>query len=246
MPDSVHVFLDFDDTLSDFAALGQRYVGALSTLLAKQFGGVPEVWVEPVGQELAAATARYEATFVGSPLAGYCAWIEQERARIALAILGTHGAALPTGFDAGTFARQMQREALLASNCTFPGAAEALTALESANLPVMMASSQESEYLSAALEGAGLDRFVGSRFGPDLVDCAKEGPEFYRRIFAACGIRASQALVVDDQPTALDWAEEAGARVVQACVKPNAAEPEFPIVLRRLFDLPGLVRMGVV
>ena len=36
--------------------------------------------------------------------------------------------------------------------------------------------------------GAGVDQYVGTRYGPDLIDCAKEGPEYYQRMFAHMGI----------------------------------------------------------
>ncbi len=78
-------------------------------------------------------------------------------------------------------------------------------------------------------------------FGPDLVDIPKEGPEFYMAVFKACSIRPDEAIVVDDQAMCLDWAEEAGARVVQACVRDGALEPEFPMVIRSLCELPILV-----
>jgi len=40
---------------------------------------------------------------------------------------------------------------------------------------------------------------------------------------------------------AMEWAEEAGAKVVQVCLRPAAPEPEFPLVLTRLADWPGLI-----
>src|SRR5438309_602999 len=66
--------------------------------------------------------------------------------------------------------------------------------------------------------------------------------EFYDRIFESCEIHPSRAIVVDDQAMCLDWAEEAGTRVIQARIRPDAPEAEFPIVLTQLSDLPALIR----
>ena len=52
---------------------------------------------------------------------------------------------------------------------------------------------------------------------------------------------AGPAMVVDDQAMCLDWAEETGARVVQACLKVGAEEPEFPVSFTNYEELPALV-----
>jgi phosphoglycolate phosphatase-like HAD superfamily hydrolase len=241
MPEGVFLFVDFDDTLSDFAALGGQYVEQLSRLLSSEFGGEPGEWAAATVPELEASVARYVEKFVGNPLAGYNAWIEEERARVAAAIFARVGRELPANEPLGPLAKRVQFDALTNCNAVFPGTEEALHALFEADVRIQLASSQESDYLLAALIGGGIESCTESKFGPDLVDCAKEGPEFYRRIFAMAEISPSQAIVLDDQAMCLDWAEEAGARVIQACLKANAAEPEFPVVLGSMAELPGLV-----
>lgn len=245
MREPLYLFLDFDDTLSDFRALGAQYVAALARLLAHRYGGAEEAWAAAAREEIQAGIARYEERFIGHPLAGYTQWVQDERGRITETVFERVGVALPSDRYPGDLGKRLQFEALAACNAAFPGATDALRDLTRVGVRVQMASSQESDYLRGALAGAGLASFIGRMFGPDLVDCAKEGPEFYRRIFEASGIHPSQALVVDDQPMCLDWAEEAGARVVQACVCPVAPTPEYPVALRSLSDLPRLVQMGV-
>lgn len=245
MSDAPVLFLDFDDTLSDYARLGRQYVGNVAAHLAQEFGGDAAEWLPVVQSELPASLARYIDTFSGGQLHGVNTWLAEERRRVVEAIFAGAGRTYPDG-DPVALAVQVQCAALNGCCAVFPGAEAALRTLQEAGIEVMMASSQPSDYLRPALESAGLAPYITRFFGPDLVDCAKEGPEFYRRLFAACGIRPSQAVVVDDQVQCLDWAEEAGGRVVQACLLPNAAEPEFPVVLRNLADLPKLLRMGLV
>jgi phosphoglycolate phosphatase-like HAD superfamily hydrolase len=241
MPEGVFLFVDFDDTLSDFSALGAQYVQEVSRLLSNEFGGDAAEWAVAVVPELEASVARYVGKFVGNPLAGYNSWIEEERVRVAEAIFGRAGRELPAGESPGTLAKRIQFDALTSCNAVFPGVEEALHTLFEADVRIQLASSQESDYLLAALIGGGIESCTESKYGPDLVDCAKEGPEFYRRIFGTCGISPSQAIVLDDQAICLHWAEEAGARVIQACLKADAEEPAFPVVLRSMAELPGLV-----
>jgi FMN phosphatase YigB (HAD superfamily) len=241
MPECVYVFMDFDNTLSDSDALRKQYVQELTSILNRDFGGETGAWEAALSPALDASQARYQETFFGNPLAGYTDWLAQERVRITQEVFGAMGITPPEGEPLGDFAKRVQFEALTCCNAALPGAEEAMRGLFEAGHRTQIASAWESEYLFAALIGAGIESYTESKFGGDLVNCAKEGSEFYQRIFAACQIRPSQAIVVDDQAICLDWAEEAGARVIQARLMPNAPEPEFPVVLTRLTDLTQLV-----
>jgi FMN phosphatase YigB (HAD superfamily) len=54
----------------------------------------------------------------------------------------------------------------------------------------------------------------GRLYGPDLIDTFKEGPEYYKRIFADVGTVPRDALVVDDNPRAIMWAAQVGAQTI--------------------------------
>jgi HAD superfamily hydrolase (TIGR01509 family) len=47
-----------------------------------------------------------------------------------------------------------------------------------------------------------------------LINTFKDGPAYYRRLFADAGIQPSEAIVVDDSLPALDWAAQIGAQTV--------------------------------
>src|SRR5205085_2568122 len=153
-------------------------------------------------------------------------------------ILGEMGIPPPAGETIGDMALRLQHSALMSCNASFDGAGEALRQIVKSGHHVHMASSQESAYLTAGLIGAGLDSHVRTRFGPDLIDCAKEGLEFYSRIFAATRISAEQAVVVDDQAICLEWARQGGANVIQARIKTEQPAGPFP-ALHDLLELPA-------
>lgn len=242
MSEQTYVFIDFDDTLSDAQALWEQYSEELASLLSTDVGGDKTIWKAALRPAIDRSLARYAEKFRGNPLGGYVEWVDAERVRFMEEVFAEVGQPLPTRDPLDEFAKRMQFDALTACNTAFPRAEEALRELFEMGIRTQMASAQESEFLIAALIGSRIESYIESKFGPDLVGCAKEGPEFYRRILKACCVQPSQAIVVDDQPRCLDWAEEVGAKVVQARIKPNAPEPQFPIVLNTLSDLPGLVR----
>jgi phosphoglycolate phosphatase-like HAD superfamily hydrolase len=241
MPDEIFLFFDFDDTLSDFSLHGPQYVSELARLLSSDFGGEAEEWSSVIKPTLAESIQRYTEKFANNPLGGYNAWIEAERVRVAQEIFAGVGKSLPPDENIAEFAKRVQFDALTCCNAIFPGTDEALHDLFDRGVRMQLASSQESDYLLAALVGGGIESYTESKFGPDLIDCAKEGPEFYRRIFEVCKIRPSQAIVIDDQAMCLDWAEETGARIIQAALRPDSPQPEFPVVLHKMSDLPNLI-----
>jgi phosphoglycolate phosphatase-like HAD superfamily hydrolase len=242
MPDKF-VFLDFDNTLSDQFRFNTQYVREIGALLAPQFGGEPEAWERAAIAMLETLERDYIARFGGNPLAGYCAWLEEARFTAAERLFG--GMGLPVPSSVRDLGMETQFRALSACDATFPGARDALLTLVEDGCRVQIASGQESEWLRAALTGAGLAEYTERIFGPDLVDCAKEGPEYYARLFAATGAQAGEALVVDDQPEPLRWAMRTGAKVVQARLSTERhyeTVPGVAAVLTDLRDLPGLAK----
>lgn len=238
----LYLFVDFDDTLCDHELLQRIYLDELAALLSSDFGATPDVWRAALVPEIAETRARYAERFRGAPLAGYTAWLPEERARLGAAVFQRAGVEPPVGEPMDQLVQRLQFDALSCCDAAIPGSRDALRELFEAGVRTQLASSNDSEYLFAAMMGAHLESYTESKFGPDLVDCAKEGPEFYQRIFAACNVHPSRAVVLDDRTECLDWAEEAGARVIQACVVAHAPEPEFPYVLRSYDNLMALLR----
>lgn len=241
MADEVFLFIDFDDTLSSSHDLNTQYARELSLLLSQDLGNEPGIWEPLIQAELEQSLALYSQKFKNSPLAGYTNWIEEERGRFLLEIARQAQVKLPSNESSAAYAARLQFDALTMCNASFPAAEETLRTLFDDNVRVQLASSQESQYLLAALIGAGIESYTESKFGPDLLDCAKEGPEFYKRIFESCRIDPQMAIVIDDQPTCLQWAKEAGARVIQACMLPNAAAAAEPITITQLRDIPAIL-----
>ena len=236
------VLLDFDDTLSDPIPFFIQFARQIGGCLSERFGGEPSVWEKAAADMLIEIQDDYVARFVGDPTNGYLQWLGS--VRLWSMQLLFDAVKLPTPNDAERLSIALQFKALSQCHAGFPGVQTAISELENRGYPLHMASGQESEYLRGGLTGLGLIRFLGSLFGPDLIDCAKEGTEYYTRVFAALGVRGDQVIVVDDYPPAIGWAIEAGAHVIQAKLSPIVREPTQPgvaAVLTDLHNLPALV-----
>ena len=237
-----YLFIDFDETLCDSFVLRTQYVREVGALLAQSYGKTEDEWAKATADLLVALEKDYVARFAGNPLAGYSDWLDAARQKSVETLFGALNQPIPD--NAIQIIKETQFNALTACDAAYPGAYEALDALFQADVRVQMASGNESEYLLAALIGAGIESFTESKFGPDLVDCAKEGPEYYLKIFEATGVSPSDALVVDDQPQALAWAMAAGAKTVQARLSTELRFPDVPGVLAILTDLRELPELA--
>ncbi len=237
-----YLFIDFDDTLSDSFVLRTQYAREVGALLAQSYGKTEDEWAKATADLLMILEKDYVARFVGNPLGGYSEWLHAARQKSAETLFSVLN--LPVPGNAIQIIIETQFNALTACDASFPGAYAALDALFQADVRVQLASGNESEFLLAALIGAGIESFTESKFGPDLVDCAKEGPEYYLKIFEATGVAPSDALVVDDQPEALQWAMAAGAKTIQAQISTERRFPEVPGVLAVMTHLQQLPELA--
>jgi FMN phosphatase YigB (HAD superfamily) len=236
-----HIFIDFDFTLSDQVVLTTQYVREAARVCAPEFGGEIGAWEHATARMLEAVNDEYLKRWVGNPVGDYSAWLDEMRVKAMRMLFETVGAALPP--DPLQTAKELQFAILSVCDASYPGAVEMMAELFEQDFRVQIASANDSEWLLAALIGAGSESFTESKFGPDLVGCAKEGPDFFRRIFEASGVSPENALVVDDLPKSLEWAMETGAPAVQACLSTERHYPETPgvaAVLTDLRQLPGL------
>lgn len=236
------VFFDFDDTLSDPIPFFLQFARESGALFRVKFGGEQMAWEKAMSDMLVDVEDDYKSRFVGNPTNGYLAWLHALRLRSVQSVFDAM--ALPIPANAEELALEIQFAALAACNAAFPGAEAALKELTRQGYSLHMASGQESEYLRGGLNGMGLTPYFGHLFGPDLVDCAKEGTEYYAKVFAAAGVRSEEAIVVDDYPPAIQWAVTLGATVIQANLSPTRREetqPGVAAVITDLHDLPDRI-----
>lgn len=118
-----------------------------------------------------------------------------------------------------------------------PGISETIPKLHEL-LSLHTASNEDSTLLHGYLTGMGVRQYFGTLYGPDLIDIAKGSPDYFLHIFDR--ELPSLAIVVDDSPKVLEFAEEAGAVVIQSVI--TGGEPEFDNSVADFRDLPDLVR----
>lgn len=236
------LFFDFDDTLSEQIPFNLQYVRAIGSTLAPRFGGDTEAWAKCAIDMLKTLETQYIARFRDDPT-NYNDWFTTMHAQAMELVFS--GMALPVPSNAEALSQETQRLALAQCSALFPGTQETVHALYAQGYTLHMASGNNSGHLRAALTGAGLDAYFDRLYGPDLIDCAKEGPEFYARLFRHVSIDPARALIIDNDPNAIAWAISTGAQAVQVDFLLYKHVPVAAGILAKITDiveLPELVR----
>lgn len=235
------IYLDFDGVIADQARHHAAWVAAFARSLAEWLGEPAHRLAGPVCAAIDWLVADYVGRFEGRDGSGYDSWLQVALPSVIARTCEWAGVALPDAEECAAAYRHARAESLSQVTLPVTGAAEAVRDLVKSGWRIAMASGHESGYLLAAVAGAGLGGCIETCFGPDLIDSAKSGPEFYRRVFAAAG---AVGVVVDDTPACLAWAREAGAAGLIQSRLSHDSPPLLPgaIEMRELRQLPGLAR----
>lgn len=230
------LLVDFDDTLVHLAPLQKALFGGMGARLAQERGGSAESWSAHAADLFSRAEADYVSRFAGRPLNGYCAWLAGTRQAMALELFG----ATCCGDALDAMHRLYQSVPLNPNAILLPGALACLQVLSRHGVPVYLASGNDSLHLETVSGALGLLPYLRVHFGPDKLDCAKEGPEFYARICAELHAEPKQVVVADDQPSALTWALEAGCTTVQVALPEIGPRDPAPGAIRLVTALSQL------
>lgn len=121
-----------------------------------------------------------------------------------------------------------------------PGAVDTLVKL-SADYELFTASMGPSNWLEGTLEGMGISDLFTRLYGPDLINAAKQGANFYPRMFEHAGVEPRNSIVLDDTPAFLAKIKAAGATPVLVGDRDPGPDNQNVPVIAALSELPDLL-----
>lgn len=231
MRDRSAIFLDLDGVLVDNGpALHAAFRRGVSEALHARFGGDLEAWAKAHDEAYANAPMP---PLDRHPLAMY-AWENVVGISGPCRLMGVTP---PPEDECATWGDEVDRRVRLELASFLPGVGEAVRMLQ-ATRALHMSSGNASWIVEGSLERLGVREHVGVPCGADLVGVAKPLDAFYPAVFAAAGVEARDAIVVDDGPAHLARAKRAGAvTVLIANHVPDAPLEGVDLVLPSLADL---------
>lgn len=207
------LFVDMGGVLLDTSRLAPQWRRLLGEFLSPRLGGAPEAWAKAnVPAFDRSWNVRYrEAVDATGGRGARAFWPEDARLWLAdmCAEVGVPLLAPPRVDEIALAAQRYVAERV---DAALPGAVPALRQLKDRGLRIHLAAAGWSPVLEAYLRGLGARELVDCPYGSDLVDTFKSGVHFYRAMLADARVDPSRAAVVDDYPSALDWARACGLR----------------------------------
>jgi phosphoglycolate phosphatase-like HAD superfamily hydrolase len=225
------VFFDLDGVILDPARTGAEWERLVGEFFAPRLGGsaadwalanrriVPglfEVYVQPVDGDPSITEAQYGLAWVR----GLCREL---------------GVTPPSEQEAVRLWRAAEVHVCAQTTAAFACTGAIIEAL-GGKYGLHTASGNFSWRVDALLTQLGVIERFGVRSGPDVVGAAKHSTRFYERTFAAAGIEARFALVVDDDARQLDLAASLGARTALIGAADAGA---YDLVLGGIEELPA-------
>ena len=114
------------------------------------------------------------------------------------------------------------------------GALELVNELRAAERPIAVASNSFRKLVDLALQGAGIaDRFVAVLAG-DEVASPKPAPDLYLEACRRLGVEPDTAVAIEDSPTGVASARDAGLYVIGVPYLPEIELPDADLVVESL------------
>jgi beta-phosphoglucomutase-like phosphatase (HAD superfamily) len=212
------IFFDDGGVLSDNTRRGADWERLIGEFLAPRLGGAPEAWGEVNRAVFWRQWQRFESWI--ATRSDDDGWVDffaapEERERWLREMCEQVGITSP-GFDeCVALAEEATVYVLPRVRCAYPDTPTAIRTLARAGCALSTASGSVSLVLEFSLGNMDVRQYFSEHlYGGDLVAQVKDRPRFYERVFAHAGVEPADALVLDDTPSAIAWATQAGARAV--------------------------------
>ena len=220
--------------MNDNTRRGAQWQRLVGEYLSPRLGGSLQAWGEANKVVAEREFRLYKEHYWGTGELDFLAFREQSNRDWLVGMTEMVGVDTPEGDECLRLARETYGFVTRRVRSAYPGAVDAIRQLHTTGYPLYTASGEDSESLEGYLEGMGVRDLFCTLYGPDLVNTAKEAPEYYTRIFEDAGVEPGEAVVVDDSPVVVVWASKAGATAVLVSAEDEGTGP----VIRSLAALP--------
>jgi len=199
------IFFDAAGVLLDTSAMQTQWQRLIGEFLAPRLGGAPSAWGPANAYAVERMWARYRDPR-GTPRETH------ERLRRLWLREMCEKVGVPSPRDAGALAEETYGWVAARVAAPMPGVVGAMRSLKARGFRLFTSTAQASLEIGGYLKAIEVRELFDETYGTDIIDRWKTNAAFYRRILEHAGVRAEDAVTVDDQERCLDWAKRAGLR----------------------------------
>jgi HAD superfamily hydrolase (TIGR01509 family) len=243
MPKIEHIFLDDGGVINDNTRRAPQWQRLVGEFFPSRLGGTAAQWSEANAATFPDVFDRFSTRIApwDSATSDYAREIDINNVDWLQSMCSWIGVAAPEPDEAClSLAQEATRYIMARVRADYPGAVDTVRWLTD-RYALRTASNGGSFELEMIYEPLGIQSCFLTLYGPDLVGQPKTSARFYDLIFEHAGVDPATALVLDDNPSCIGWAREAGAQAVLVGASDKAEGTRSIPALR---DLPALLADG--
>ena len=242
-PNERNYCLFFDDggVMSDNSRKGKQWRDFIVEFFVPRYGGNPTIWREANRQVVKIWVEKWTQMIDKGTNLDYKEYQEYEDKSWINHMFDAVGVDKPRQQEYSLIRREFEEWIAPQIQADIKGIIVVLKRLKTNGYTLYTASGHSSWVLKGILTGMGVIDYFTNFYGPDIVGVMKGGLEFYKKIFSHAQVHPSYAVVIDDNPKLLQYADQLGAYTIQSCVLKGSI-PNNKYFYNHPVELPELIQ----
>ncbi|MCG3227521.1 MAG: HAD hydrolase-like protein [Candidatus Heimdallarchaeota archaeon] len=234
------LFFDDGGVMNDNRIRGMQWQKMIGDYFSPKYGGEPFMWAEANFEFINEIVKEYQEIIGVGDLVDYHTYYTDFVKRWITSMFEHVGVKLPANEEHGKIYLEVVEMITPNVRASYPGVTDCIRKLHNQGFKLYTASAEHSIELRGYLRGMRVQDLFEKFYGPDLINIHKLSELFYEGIFNNLRINPKTAIVIDDNPTFLEFALKAGASVIQACLT-GEHEPVYQYHVKHMSELPEVV-----
>jgi FMN phosphatase YigB (HAD superfamily) len=235
------LFFDDGGVMSDNSRKGKQWRNFIVKFFVPRYGGNPTIWREANRQVVRIWMEKWKQMIDKGTNLDYEKYQDYEDKSWINHIFDALGVDKPPKHEYSLIRREFEEWIAPQIRADIEGIITVIKRLKT-SYNLYTASGHSSWVLKGILTGMGVIDYFTNFYGPDIVGVMKGGLEFYRRIFTHAQVHPSYAVVIDDNPKLLRYADQLGAYTIQSCVLNKGSVPYNNHFYNHPAELPELLQ----
>lgn len=214
-----YIFFDDGGVLNSNTHRGPKWKALIAQYFTPKYGGTTDEWAEANNKVLANEMKYFEDYMDIGDYSDFNSFRESMDVNWVQMMFKDLRLPIPDKYEALSIYKSATEWIIPRAHAPFDGIIEAIKSLPD-ELVLCTASNEDSRSISLYLEGMDLLAYFDWRFlfGPDKINQMKNNISYYEKIFTKAKINPEQAIIIEDRPRVLEFANQTGAHVIQSGV----------------------------
>ena len=234
------LFFDDGGVMNNNIIRSMQWQKMIGEYFSPKYGGEPFMWAEANFDFINEITKEYQEFIESGDVVDYHTYYSDFIDRWITSMFNHVGTKLPAKEDYMKIYFEVVEMITPNVRASYSGVTDSLRKLHHYGLKLYTASAEHSTELKGYLRGMRVQHLFEKFYGPDLINTHKFNEVFYEKIFNNLRINPKSAIIIEDNPRFLEFAQQAGSNVIQACLT-KEHEPKYQYYIEHMKELPEVV-----